>query len=290
MPVVEPYSISEPLATAGKVNMNYAIQPFDYIKRKSSLLGVFSSEELLTVPNKLLSENQNSYKDNEGWGANYNKTTNSGGSLRDISLRSWIGLEETLRQFDAVFGRPGGSTIPQIFRTSSQICEQWLVPGKPVKGNPYGVTNGLTLETVSRSYNPDNNALAAQRSFGLVGDNSRERPYTNLVARLTTKSNTFNVHYRAQVLRQSPLSPNTPGARRTDAQYATFDSSVDKMVGEYRGSSIVERYIDPNDLRIPDYAARAESGNLGLGTPNPQVETLDKFYRFRIVSEKRFAP
>jgi len=299
MPVVEPYSISEPLATAGKINMNYAIQPFDYIKRTSSLLGVFASEELLTVPNKLQVNGAvaNHYKDGEGWGGGsgtspkYERTSHTGGNLITTSLRSWIGATETLKQFDAVFAG-GSGTPPQIFRTASQICEQWLIPGKPVKGNPYGVGNGLTLQNVSQYYNPDRNGPAGERSFGLVGDNARERPYTNLVARLTTKSNTFNVHYRAQVLRQSPLSPTTPGARRTDAEYAVFNSAADKMVGEFRGSSIVERYIDPNDLRIPDYASIASGpgdNDLGLGNSN-QTQTLDKFYRFRIVSEKRFAP
>ncbi len=288
MPVVEPYSISEPLATAGKINMNYAIQPFDYIKRKSSLLGVFSSEELLTVPNRLLN-GANAYKDGEGWGSGYTKTTHSGGSLRNVSLRSWISLNETLRQFDDLFGSPGGSTAPQVFRTASQICEQWLVPGKPVAGNPYGVSN-ITLEQVSQWYNPEANTIAGQKSFGLVGDNARERPYTNLVARLTTKSNTYNVHYRAQIIRQSPLSPSSPGQRRTDSEYGVFNAASDKMVGEYRGSSIIERYIDPNDVRIPDYASEASKGDLQLGNSQAEVDTLDKFYRFRVVSEKRFAP
>jgi uncharacterized protein (TIGR02600 family) len=290
MPVVEPYSISEPLATAGKINMNYAIQPFDYIKRKSSLLGVFASEELLTIPNRLATTpGTNGYKDGEGWGSGYERVTDTGGSLRTVSLRTWIGLDETLRQFDQVFGAPNGKGRPQIFRTASQICEQWLVPGQPVLGAPYGPTRGMKLEDVSQWYNADKNDVAGQRSFGLVGDNARERPYTNLVARLTTKSNTYNVHYRAQVIRQSPLSPVNPGMRRTDAEFAIFDSSVDKMVGEYRGSSIVERYIDPNDTRIPDYAARS-GGSLDLSRPPSDLETLDKFYRFRVVSEKRFAP
>jgi uncharacterized protein (TIGR02600 family) len=292
MPVVEPYSISEPLATAGKVNMNYAIQPFDYIKRKSSLLGVFSSEELLTVPNRLsigAANAANAYKEGEGWGSGFNRTTNTGGTLRDVSLRTWINLDQTLRQFDDLFGRPGGKNRPQIFRTASQICEQWLVPGRPVRGNPFGVTN-MRLEDVAQWYNPDSNPVAGNRSFGLVGDNVRERPYTNLIARLTTKSNTYNVHYRAQIIRQSPLSPVNPGQRRSDAEFATFDASTDKMVGEYRGSSIVERYIDPNDIRIPDYASLSLRGSLQLGNDKASVDTLDKFYRFRVVSEKRFAP
>ncbi len=33
MPVVEPYPISEPLSTAGRINMNYQIVPFTYINR-----------------------------------------------------------------------------------------------------------------------------------------------------------------------------------------------------------------------------------------------------------------
>jgi len=32
MPVVEPYAISEPLSTAGKINLNYVIAPFGYVK------------------------------------------------------------------------------------------------------------------------------------------------------------------------------------------------------------------------------------------------------------------
>ncbi len=31
MPTVEPYAISEPFSTAGKVNMNYQILPYTYI-------------------------------------------------------------------------------------------------------------------------------------------------------------------------------------------------------------------------------------------------------------------
>ena len=37
MPVVEPWAISQPFATAGKINMNYQIMPFTYIKRQSGL-------------------------------------------------------------------------------------------------------------------------------------------------------------------------------------------------------------------------------------------------------------
>jgi uncharacterized protein (TIGR02600 family) len=294
MPVVEPAGLADPVSTEGKVNMNYAIQPFNYIKRKTSLAGVFASEELLTVPNVVVGEEgrgQHPYKEGEGWGRLYDKTRDQGGTLRAKSLRTWINTDETLRQFDRLFGAPGSNTAPQIFRTASQICEQWLVPGRAVAGNPpvYGVVN-IKLEDAPQWFNPDRNGVAGTRSFGLVGDNARERPYTNIVARLTTKSNTYNVHYRAQVIRQSPLSPVNAGQRRTDAEFAIFNAEADKMVGEYRGSSIIERYIDPNDTRIPDYAFKASSGDLNLDNPSASVDTLDKYYRFRVVSEKRFAP
>ncbi|MEM6806625.1 MAG: hypothetical protein AAF696_34815, partial [Bacteroidota bacterium] len=62
---------------------------------------------------------------------------------------------------------------------------------------------------------------------------------TNIHQRVTTKSNTFKVHYRAQVLKQS---------RRDNAgDYSKWDPLLDSVDAEYRGSSIVERFVDPND-------------------------------------------
>ena len=37
MPVVQPYAISEPFETKGKINMNYQILPFTYITRATAL-------------------------------------------------------------------------------------------------------------------------------------------------------------------------------------------------------------------------------------------------------------
>ncbi len=50
MPVVEPYAISEPLSTSGKINMNYQIQPFTYIKRDTGLRAVLKSVLFTAVP------------------------------------------------------------------------------------------------------------------------------------------------------------------------------------------------------------------------------------------------
>ncbi|MEM7013654.1 MAG: Verru/Chthon cassette protein A, partial [Verrucomicrobiota bacterium] len=268
MPVVEPWSISSPLSTAGKVNINYDIQPFKHIHRSSGVRAVFASEEMLTVPAASASE----YTAGSGYGRGYERGTNSGGSLRSKSLRSSINAYETLRQFSRKFDEEN-----DLFVSASQICEMHLVPkgihGLPLEPKLEEMENDPTMWT-GKPRNP-------KYGFGLVGDNSRERPYSNIYQRITTKSNTFQVHYRSQVLRQSPMSVDNPGRRRTDDEYAVFDPDVDQVVSEYRGSTIVERYVDPNDNRIPDYAS---------STGGSTDQSLDSYYRFRILSMKRFAP
>ena len=50
MPVVEPYAISEPFSTAGKVNLNYQIAPFTYITRSTALRAVLKSTRITAIP------------------------------------------------------------------------------------------------------------------------------------------------------------------------------------------------------------------------------------------------
>ena len=47
MPVVEPYAISDPFSTDGKVNLNYQIMPFGYLKRSTALRAEL---DLFTMP------------------------------------------------------------------------------------------------------------------------------------------------------------------------------------------------------------------------------------------------
>jgi hypothetical protein len=87
---------------------------------------------------------------------------------------------------------------------------------------------------------------------------------------------------RAQVIKK---------ARTVDP--SVFNADKDAVLSEYRGSTMFERYIDPNidptdttdpskaDYKIPDYAA--------VGDPFT-VRPLDTFYRFRVVETKRFNP
>lgn len=299
MPVVEPWSVSEPFSTAGKVNMNYVMQPFYHIKRTSGVLGVMFSEQMLTVP----ADQASTYKGNSGRGSNrradsnafpngYDFLDDSGGELTSPSLRSFINYPETLKQFEQKLNLPGMDDPGRgdLFKTASELCELWLVP-EPVNPPSKSVLSGkFTLDNVERAWDQNN-----EKGFTLTGDNSRERPYTNLIPRLTTKSNTFQIHYRAQIIKQAPTSPNQPGERRSNEEYEYFDSDVDGIVAEYRGSTVIERYIDPNEAmdastpaekRLPDYAKLAHSGSLNIG----QFYALDRYYRFRVVSEKRFSP
>ncbi|MEM9017983.1 MAG: hypothetical protein AAGC68_13295, partial [Verrucomicrobiota bacterium] len=57
---------------------------------------------------------------------------------------------------------------------------------------------------------------------------------------------------------------------------------TDSVQAEYRGSSIVERFVDPNDPQMWD-------PNESDYAKNPD-EDLDKFYQFRVVNPRRFAP
>ncbi len=60
-----------------------------------------------------------------------------------------------------------------------------------------------------------------------TGDNMRERIYTTLYPRLTTKSNTYTVYFRVQSLKQTSKS----------AAAGTWTEGKDAVIGEYRGSA-----------------------------------------------------
>lgn len=270
MPVVEPYAISEPLSTAGKINMNFQIVPFLHIDRSTALRGIFRSEMMLCIPNVWHVD----YKHNSGRGRGYHWRDNPyGGKLQGKRLRSVIVDDTTLKQFTDRFD--GGN---KIFKSATEICEIHLIPEE--------VTSRLGLGSKGSvgSYTPTTDQMNSGKYWkdhSLVGDNSRERPYTNIQTRLTTKSNTFLVHYRAQVLKQ---------ARRNDStEYGDWRPELDTVQAEYRGSSLVERYVNPDADDITDFAseiAEIPAGSDGLD----KVSGLDKFYRFRVVNPRRFAP
>ena len=93
----------------------------------------------------------------------------------------------------------------------------------------------------------------------------RETPYNHIYPRCTTKSNTFRVHMRVQRFTPAGGDPSE------------IDLNTAKVGGDWRGSILIERFVDPNDPDLPDFAT--ETG-----------KSLDDFYRIRILERKEFRP
>ncbi len=189
MPVCQPYAISEPLATAGKVNLNYQIEPFTYITRSTALRSVLDSEKIAMV-----NTNQaNAYKS----------------SGLTSTIRYPIDLDNTLAQCDATFANG------MIYESAAQICSLFLVPQQ---STPYASANAFGKAWYQ---------TGASAPFGLVGDNVKERPYAHIYSRITTKSNTYSVHYTVQALKNTSADPST------------WTEGAGVVLGLYRGSTIL---------------------------------------------------
>ena len=283
MPVVEPYAISEPLSMAGRINLNFQIMPFTNIRRATALHALMKGEFVTAIPNNMAykSKTFNTRAGNGPTNVNYWDEQNDN--------QYWhrpINVKETLVQFDEKFnGTAAGvnhniSQVRGLFRSASQICEMHLIPDT---NNGNWISSGesnpnLTGMTPSSR---QNNMDTFWQNHSITGDNVRERPYSNIYNRVTTRSNTFRVHVRAQAIKK---------ARSVDPMM--YDDTKDVVLSEYRGSTLIERYIDPNSRANPldpndsttaiqDYAA---SGN-PLGLP-----PLESYYRFRALENKRFNP
>ena len=71
-------------------------------------------------------------------------------------------------------------------------------------------------------------------------------------------------------------------ASPTDRASGTFDTTDgDSIVGEYRGSAIVERYLNPNQTGLPDFATTF---------PGDPTSTVDNYVKYRVVNTHAFAP
>jgi uncharacterized protein (TIGR02600 family) len=255
MPVIEPYAISEPFSTAGKINLNYEIAPFSYIRRATALHGALKAEEPLILPNTIAKV----YKlwDHE---TNEEPLLPSDPNCQDQQVHDdWLKLFNGQPPFDKL-RRPidPAKTLAQaderfaagdLFRSASEICELHLV------------REGESLA--------DYRSGAIWQNALITGDNTRERPYTNLYARLTTRANTFTVHVRTQVLRQTGTADPTA--------WAVWREGRGQVVSEFRGSSIVERYIDPADATLADFATAPDA-------------VADPAYRIRVLATKKFTP
>lgn len=255
MPVVEPYAISEPLSTAGKVNMNSQIAPFTYISRDTALRGVLRSTLITAVPDKWIN-----FKNSTGSGSG--TLLDLGGSSASINYANFrypINAGETLKQFQARFA------AGDIFRSASEICSLWLYPDKrsvsDVSGPSWNTSNSKI-----KSWWYDN---PGTESKSVTGDNLREKPYATLYPLLTTKSNTYTVHFKVQTLQKVP-----------GTAVSQWVEGRDRVTSEYQGSQTIERYVDPMDPQLVDFAT-------STATTDPN---LSDFYRFRVLGNRRFTP
>jgi len=282
MPVVEPYAISEPLSVAGRLNMNYQIMPFTHITRATAMHALMKGEFMTTIP---ANEDVNNAKNYQQF-ATAAMWSNAGDRFWDESThrKFWhrpLDVTKTLHQFEQRFRLTAtGSNhnlnrIRGLFRTPSQICEIHLIPdvSRGASTSPsenIGSVGSVSLNTSGSQLQQVMDDF--WQNHAPTGDNTRERPYSNLYNRVTTRGNTFRVHMRAQMLRK---------ARSSAAD--VFDPLKDAVLGEYRGSALIERYIDTSDTSnpIPDY---------GDATDPLSLPPLDTFYKFRTLEYKRFSP
>ena len=238
MPQADPYPISEPFSTAGKVNLNYQIFPFTYIDRSTAIQSVLSSEKVAQVGAGMAPYYK---KDSSG-------AVSSPSGMNPLARQSlnMSEIDGTLRGFVQKF------SSFDFFKTTGELCDVYLVP----QGQSWGSTGAAQ----SSWYGSD---------FALVGDNTREKPYADIYSRVTTKSNTYTVYYRVQTLKPSVLAASS---QWTEGQGL--------ILGDYRGSTTLERYIDPNDNTVPDYA----------NSSNYTKANLESHYKWRVVENTRFAP
>lgn len=238
MPTVDPYPISGAFSTAGKINMNYQIIPFTYIERKTGLYAAMKASRLVA------------YSDSESKDYKIHTASNESRTASTEQHRFPLDLQQTLKGFDDKF------EAGDIFKSATQICELWFYPK----------TSSLTI---SESLNGTARiALLKEwwKTRRLTADNLREEPYSSLYPRLTTKSNTFTVHYRVQALK-----------KRRSADANVWEEGKDSVVSEYRGQTTIERYIDPNDAALPDFVADS-------------TLTLGSHYRWRTLQPQQFIP
>lgn len=190
MPIVQPYAISERFSTAGKINMNYRIAPFSYIRRATGLHAAFKSERLLAIP---ASAGQ-TYKD-------------LGRASSNTGWRKRIDAEETLKQFEEKFDEG------EFFRTESEICEQFLVPrGESLSGmetfwEDHRLTGDNTMERPYANLYPRLTTKSNVFRVHMIAQTLR-KSRTSDPTRFDPDLDTSVGEYRGEVLVERAIDPN----------------------------------------------------------------------------------
>ena len=225
MPTVEPYAISTCMTTAGKINLNDQIAPFTWIHRNTALHALLADLRIPAIPASMI------------------KTYKSTGTPI-TSIWKTVDENATIAQIENRFA----NNSADAYLSESEICSVPIVPQGQAAASVSSTRTALDSFW--------NSSLGAGR---LTGDNLRELPYAQLYSRLTTRSNSYTVYVRVQVLKKMTSDQNV------------WNEGTDLVQGDWRGSYEIERYLDPT--------AAAPSAGKALGP-----------YKFRIVSAQQFAP
>lgn len=280
MPVVEPYPISEPFATAGKINLNSQIVPFVNIKRDTGLRAVFDAVKLTALSPTQLDARGDQFIYMYKQGGHVGDTTpySQGGGGQGVVVRRNIDIENTLRMIN------GRLDQNKPFISASEICDVPILPAKMtslsanLNGGNQATTDATVINTSDALKTFDTALGAFWGSHKLTGDNSLERPYDYLYPRLTTRSNTYTVHVRVQSIQQAKNAPDK----------AQFIDGRDTVSGEFRGSFIIERYLDPDNAGF--YVKDKATGVMRKTTDENDPAAMLGPYCFRVISSKQFTP
>jgi hypothetical protein len=153
------------------------------------------------------------------------------------------------------FNRPTHTVAaPNFFVSPSQICDLPLIPlGSSITG--VNAITGLPSNITSLTGAAGLGAFWSANS--MTGSNSLDRPYSLIYPRVTTQSNTFTVHVRAQSLQKVSSKVGAP---------TKWTEGTDQITGEYRGSFTVEKYFDPNNATLysPSQGVLSDSGDAAI--------------------------
>ncbi len=258
MPVVEPYAISEPFSTAGKVNINTQIVPFTHVRRDTALHAALRALRMPALPNTVSEDYKPRLSELPKYSPWDKFPTNP----------SWRYDIDSYAVIEGMFNRR--FTKNDLYRSASELTTIYMVARRQPSAttSPAGPAGATPLDRYNNTPNWWDDKI-------LSGDNVRENPYDALYSRITTKSNTFRVHYRAQALRQRAASRQAPATLAWDR----WVEDADLVLAEYRGSALIERFVDPDDKNLPDFMNPANFN-----------KKLGDHYRWRTIENKQFVP
>jgi uncharacterized protein (TIGR02600 family) len=274
IPLVDPYAISEPFSTSGRINLNTQILPFKYINRDTSLLGTFKGIRVPVISADDLGKTIPNYYRTDPF---LYKMPSASFAAASTSVNEYI-YHRPVDLITTIEGFRSRMQADNLFRSNTEICDMFLVPDLR-NGGEHFLNSGLANPAPAINtgiYDP-----ASLRNFwtaagsglkwsGLTGDNLRERPYALLYPLVTTKSNSYTVHVIAQTLQNSPQA--------ADDQFIERDGSV---TGEWQGSYLIERQLAQNEPGLIDYTQNSNPG------PQNHPEHLHKI---RVLQIRRFNP